>query len=454
MATKITYATLGGEQLDDLHRELDEAIARRPGRRSAASTFSTSTASRSAPPSSSTIAAPSTPASCSGTFQQGTREHVRDGRRRRARRVSGLERRCRGSERVALRPEGRRRHSRAPLGAVGADGLRGRQEPPRMRRRRRGVGRSDRVLLRSDRAARRLRRAKMGTLGPGEENLSVLRPYGVWAVISPFNFPLALAAGPAGGALRRRQHRRLQAGERHAAARARSSYEMTVEAGLAAGRLQLRHRAGRHGRPGADRQRRHRRHRLHRIEGSRDEADARQRGARRCRGRSSSRWAARTRRSSWRRPISTRRATASCGRRSARRARSARPARASTSQKDVRDEFVRAARREDEEDQDRQPARARRLDGPGHQRGGGQDVSSAPSSGRRRDGGKILIGGRRITDGAVRPRLLRRADDHRRPADRVTRCFPKSCSCRSRVVADVHDARRGASSWPTAPSTG
>jgi 1-pyrroline-5-carboxylate dehydrogenase len=41
----------------------------------------------------------------------------------------------------------------------------------------------------------------MGTLGPGEDNLSVLRPYGVWAVISPFNFPLALAAGPAGAAL-------------------------------------------------------------------------------------------------------------------------------------------------------------------------------------------------------------------------------------------------------------
>jgi len=41
----------------------------------------------------------------------------------------------------------------------------------------------------------------LGTLGPGEENTSVLRPYGVWAVISPFNFPLALAAGPSGGAL-------------------------------------------------------------------------------------------------------------------------------------------------------------------------------------------------------------------------------------------------------------
>src|SRR3990172_7436716 len=42
---------------------------------------------------------------------------------------------------------------------------------------------------------------RMGALGPGEENVSVLRPYGVWAVISPFNFPLALAAGPAGAAL-------------------------------------------------------------------------------------------------------------------------------------------------------------------------------------------------------------------------------------------------------------
>jgi 1-pyrroline-5-carboxylate dehydrogenase len=41
----------------------------------------------------------------------------------------------------------------------------------------------------------------LGALGPGEENKSVLRPYGVWGVISPFNFPRALAAGPAGGAL-------------------------------------------------------------------------------------------------------------------------------------------------------------------------------------------------------------------------------------------------------------
>jgi len=32
-------------------------------------------------------------------------------------------------------------------------------------------------------------------------NQSVLRPYGVWLVISPFNFPAALTAGPTGSAL-------------------------------------------------------------------------------------------------------------------------------------------------------------------------------------------------------------------------------------------------------------
>jgi 1-pyrroline-5-carboxylate dehydrogenase len=32
-------------------------------------------------------------------------------------------------------------------------------------------------------------------------NVSILRPYGVWVVISPFNFPFALAGGPSGAAL-------------------------------------------------------------------------------------------------------------------------------------------------------------------------------------------------------------------------------------------------------------
>ena len=38
-------------------------------------------------------------------------------------------------------------------------------------------------------------------VGYTARNVSVLRPYGVWAVISPFNFPAALTGGPAGAAL-------------------------------------------------------------------------------------------------------------------------------------------------------------------------------------------------------------------------------------------------------------
>ena len=42
---------------------------------------------------------------------------------------------------------------------------------------------------------------RMGSLSPDEHTRSVLKPHGVWGVISPFNFPMALAGGPAGGAL-------------------------------------------------------------------------------------------------------------------------------------------------------------------------------------------------------------------------------------------------------------
>ncbi len=45
---------------------------------------------------------------------------------------------------------------------------------------------------------------EMGKLNPDdplEQNFSVLRPYGVWVVISPFNFPIALSAAPIAAAL-------------------------------------------------------------------------------------------------------------------------------------------------------------------------------------------------------------------------------------------------------------
>jgi 1-pyrroline-5-carboxylate dehydrogenase len=42
---------------------------------------------------------------------------------------------------------------------------------------------------------------KMGPGGPGEHNVDICKPHGVWPVISPFNFPFMLANGMAMGAL-------------------------------------------------------------------------------------------------------------------------------------------------------------------------------------------------------------------------------------------------------------
>lgn len=41
----------------------------------------------------------------------------------------------------------------------------------------------------------------MESLDPAERNRSILRPFGVWAVLAPFNFPHALSAGMSSGAL-------------------------------------------------------------------------------------------------------------------------------------------------------------------------------------------------------------------------------------------------------------
>ncbi|HEX5504137.1 MAG TPA: aldehyde dehydrogenase family protein [Thermomicrobiales bacterium] len=41
----------------------------------------------------------------------------------------------------------------------------------------------------------------MGTQDPRERNRDVMRPFGVWAVIAPFNFPVALATGMTAGVL-------------------------------------------------------------------------------------------------------------------------------------------------------------------------------------------------------------------------------------------------------------
>ena len=48
-------------------------------------------------------------------------------------------------------------------------------------------------------------RTPMSGMGAAGDYYDVLRPYGVWAVISPFNFPMALSGGPSSRRARRRQ---------------------------------------------------------------------------------------------------------------------------------------------------------------------------------------------------------------------------------------------------------
>ena len=305
--TKITYATMSGDRMADLHRELDRAIEQVKAAIRQALSADDRRSRGLRRPASSTIGARSTRESCWAPFNMGGREHVRDAvAAARAAYPAWSARPWR--ERVAL------------LKKV-ADGIRARRwELSALMGYEAGKNRLECVgdveesadlieyychqMEQHDGFSTRL-----GSLGPNEENASVLRPYGVWAVISPFNFPLALAAGPAGGALVAGNTVVFKPASATPAARLRA-VRGDGGGGDSARGLQLHHRKRQHRGTGARRQPRRGRHRLHRVERRRDAPDSRQRRARRSRGRSSSRWGARTRRSSCRPPISTRRATA------------------------------------------------------------------------------------------------------------------------------------------------
>ena len=118
----------------------------------------------------------------------------------------------------------------------------------------------------------------MEALGPNENNYSVLRAYGVFAVISPFNFPFALAGGPAGAAMVAGNTVVFKPASDTALMGLKFA-EMTPRGRDPQRRVQLHYRPRPDRGPGTDRQPRHQRHRLHRLDGSRDEAAARQRGA-------------------------------------------------------------------------------------------------------------------------------------------------------------------------------
>jgi 1-pyrroline-5-carboxylate dehydrogenase len=195
---KITYATMSADQMEDLHRDLDAAIARvrslfgntHPmfidGREVLGAGLFDETS-------------PIDTRILLGRFQKGTREHVKRAvaaARAAFRPWSALP----WEERVRLvrRAGALIRENRWELAAlIGYEGGKSRLE---------AVGEVEESAdffeyycdLIEERDAFH---TVMGIPDSPEESVSVLRPYGVWGVISPFNFPLALAAGPAAGAL-------------------------------------------------------------------------------------------------------------------------------------------------------------------------------------------------------------------------------------------------------------
>ena len=166
--------------------------------------------------------------------------------------------------------------------------------------------------------------------GVVSRNRSVMRPYGVWAIIAPFNFPLALAGGPTAAALVTGNTVVVKGATRHALGRSPAG-RLHPRRGPAAGRVQLSLGFGPRGRRGARRASAARRPDVHRFGAGRHgtvAADDRRRVSapvHRGDGRQESVHRHRARR------ISTTLPPASCARRTAWAARSARRCRASTS---------------------------------------------------------------------------------------------------------------------------
>ena len=78
----------------------------------------------------------------------------------------------------------------------------------------------------------------MEKLSDREDTVSVLRPYGVWGVIAPFNFPMALAAGPTAAALVTGNTVLIKPSEQGTFSAAKL-HELLLEAGVPAGVVQL-----------------------------------------------------------------------------------------------------------------------------------------------------------------------------------------------------------------------
>jgi len=195
---KITYATISAERMEDLQREFDRAVEQvqkdfgaphpmfingRPV--TAAGQFDDRS--------------PIDPRVLLGRFQKGTRDHVRQAIAA-ARAAFGVWSRVPWEERVRqVRWIGERlRERRVELGTlIGWEAGKNRLE---------SIGEveesADFFEYYSDQMEQHDGYVRpMGAPGSNEQSQSVLRPWGVFAVIAPFNFPIALAAGPAAAAM-------------------------------------------------------------------------------------------------------------------------------------------------------------------------------------------------------------------------------------------------------------
>ena len=195
---KITYATMSAERMEDLQREFDQAAAAvqkgfgathpmfingRPV--TAADQFEDRS--------------PIDTRVVLGRFQRGTRENVRQAIDA-ARTAFAMWRRVPWEERVRqVRRVGETlRARRAELGAlIGWEAGKNRLE---------SIGEVEEAADFFEYYAGQMEQhdgyvRPMGAPGSNERAESVLRPWGVVAVIAPFNFPIALAAGPAAASL-------------------------------------------------------------------------------------------------------------------------------------------------------------------------------------------------------------------------------------------------------------
>lgn len=176
MATKITYATLGGDQLEDLHRSLDEAIARVP------QTFGTEhllyiDGKPVKALEQFEVRSPMDTGMRLGTFQQGTPEHVRSAIAAARAAYPAWAAIAWQQRLVHVRniAEAIRRHRWDLSALMGYEVGKNRLEC---------VGDveegADLISCYCDQIEQHHGFvAPMATLGPGEENVSVLRPYGV-----------------------------------------------------------------------------------------------------------------------------------------------------------------------------------------------------------------------------------------------------------------------------------